>query len=87
LLARSRLRKIESTTTVHVEAWVPQRDVLPRSGGARLSRRLRNAGALRTAIQSVLESPSIRAPAQKLADEIAAMPTIESAVDQLLEMT
>ena len=44
-----------------------------------------DAGALRAALQSVLETPSIRARAQQLAAEIAAMPTIESAVDQLLE--
>jgi UDP:flavonoid glycosyltransferase YjiC (YdhE family) len=112
---------------VHVEAWVPQREVLPRAaalvchggsgtllGGlaaglpmvvagmgadqAHNGRMVARAGAgsaltkpdaatLRAAIQSVLETPSIRAQAQKLADEIAAMPTIESAVDQLLEVT
>jgi UDP:flavonoid glycosyltransferase YjiC (YdhE family) len=112
---------------VHVEAWVPQRDVLPRAAalvchggsgtllgglaaglpmvvagmgadqphngrlvaraGAGLSLTKPDVGALRAAIQSVLETLSVRARAQKLADEIAAMPTIESAVDQLLEMT
>jgi MGT family glycosyltransferase len=112
---------------VHVEAWVPQRDVLPRAAalvchggsgtllgglgaglpmvvagmgadqphngrlvaraGAGLALTKPDAGALRAAIQSVLETPSIRAQAQKLADEIAAMRTIDSAVDQLLEMT
>jgi UDP:flavonoid glycosyltransferase YjiC (YdhE family) len=112
---------------VHVEAWVPQRDVLPRAAalvchggsgtllgglaaglpmvvagmgadqphngrlvaraGAGLALTKPDAGALRAALQSVLETPSIRAQAQKLAAEIAAMPTIESAVDQLLEMT
>ena len=112
---------------VHVEAWVPQRDVLPRAAalvchggsgtllgglaaglpmvvagmgadqphngrliaraGAGLALTNPDAGALRAAIQSVLETPSIRAQAKKLADEIAAMPTIESAIDQLLEMT
>jgi hypothetical protein len=45
-----------------------------------------DAGALLAAIRSVLETPSIRAQAQKLADEIAAMPAIERAVDQLLEI-
>jgi UDP-N-acetylglucosamine:LPS N-acetylglucosamine transferase len=112
---------------VHVESWVPQRDVLPRAaalvchGGSGTllgglaaglpmvvagvgadqphnGRLVARAGAgvaltkpgadeLRAAIQSVLETPSIRAQAQKLAAEIAAMPTIESAIDQLLEMT
>ena len=112
---------------VHVEAWVPQRDVLPRAAalvchggsgtllgglaaglpmvvaamgadqphngrlvaraGAGLALTKPDAAALRAAIQSVLETPSIRAQARKLAAEIAAMPTIESAVDQLLEMT
>lgn len=111
---------------VHVEAWVPQRDVLPRAAalvchggsgtllgglaaglpmvvagvgadqphngrlvvraGAGLSLSKPDAGALRAAIRSVLETPSIRAQAQKLADEIAAMPAIERAVDQLLEI-
>jgi UDP:flavonoid glycosyltransferase YjiC (YdhE family) len=112
---------------VHVEAWVPQREVLPRAAalichggsgtllgglaaglpmvvagmgadqphngrlvaraGAGLALTKPDAGALRAAIQSVLETPSIRAQAQKLANEMAAMPTIDSAVHQLLEMT
>ena len=112
---------------VHVEAWVPQRDVLPRAAalvchggsgtllgglaaglpmviagvgadqphngrlvaraGAGLALTKPDAGALRAAIQSVLETRSVRAQAQKLADEIAAMPTVENAVDQLLEMS
>ncbi len=55
--------------------------------GAGLALTKPDAGALRAAIRSVLETPSIRAQAQRLAEEIAAMPTIESAVDQLLEMT
>ena len=111
---------------VHVEEWVPQRDVLPRAtalvchGGSgtllgglaaglpmvvagmgadqphngRLIAQARaglaltkpDAGALRAAIQSVLATPSIRAQARKLAEEIARMPTIEDAVDQLLEL-
>jgi len=112
---------------VHVEAWVPQRDVLPRAAalvchggsgsllgglaaglpmvvagmgadqphngrlvaraGVGLALTKPDAVSLRAALRSVLETPSIRAQARKLAAEIAAMPTIESAVDQLLEMT
>lgn len=111
-------------TNVHVEAFIPQRDVLPRvaavvchggSGtllgalaaglplvvvpfgadqphnaqlvaraGAGIALQERDASTLRAAIQRVLEAPEFRQGAQKLAAEIAAMPTIDDAVDVLL---
>lgn len=109
---------------VHVEAWVPQRDVLPRAAalvchggsgtvlgglaaglpmvimgvgadqphngrliaaaGAGLALTKPEASALRAAIQTVLSDAALRTHAVKLASEIAAMPSIESAVDVLL---
>jgi UDP:flavonoid glycosyltransferase YjiC (YdhE family) len=111
---------------VHVEAWIPQRDVLPRASalvchggsgtllgalaaglpmvvvgygadqphnarlvaaaGAGLALTHPDVSALRAAIQSVLGTPEIRLRAQTLASEIAAMPTIENAVDVMLAM-
>jgi len=109
---------------VHVEQWIPQRNVLPRAaalvchGGSGTllgglaaglplvvigmgadqphnGRLIAKAGAglaltkpdvseLRAAIQSVLGSPEHRLQAQRLAREIAEMPTIEEAVVRLL---
>jgi UDP:flavonoid glycosyltransferase YjiC (YdhE family) len=109
---------------VHVEAWVPQREVLARAAmlvchggsgtvlgglaaglpmvimgigadqphngrliaaaGAGLALTKPEAGPLRTAIQTVLGNAQLRTQAAKLASEIAAMPTIDSAVDVLL---
>jgi UDP:flavonoid glycosyltransferase YjiC (YdhE family) len=111
---------------VHVEVWIPQRDVLPRvsalichggsgtllgglaaglpmvvvplgadqphngrlvaAAGGGLVLAQPDAGELRAAIQTVLEDPELRRSARRIADEIAAMPTIESAVDRLLGM-
>ena len=111
---------------VHVEAWVPQRDVLSRAAmlvchggsgtvlgglaaglpmvimgigadqphngrliaaaGAGLALTQPETGALRSAIQTVLGDPELRSQAVRLASEIAAMPTIESAVDVLLRI-
>jgi len=65
----------------------PHNGRLVARAGAGLALTNPDAGALRAALQRVLETPSLRAQARKLADEIAAMPSIESAVDQLLEMT
>jgi UDP:flavonoid glycosyltransferase YjiC (YdhE family) len=112
---------------VQVEAWVPQRDVLPHAAalvchggsgtllgglaaglpmvivpfgadqphnaqlvaaaGAGLALSKPDASALRAAIQRVLDAPELRLQAQRLAREIAAMPTIDSAVDVLLGVT
>jgi MGT family glycosyltransferase len=109
---------------VHVEAWVPQRDVLPRvaalvchggsgtllvglavglpmvivplgadqphngrlvaAAGAGLALTKPDAGALRAAIQRVLDAPELRLQARRLSAEIAALPTIDGAVDGLL---
>jgi len=111
---------------VHVEAWVPQRDVLPRvaalvcHGGSgtllgglafglpivvaplgadqphngRLVAAARagltvpspDASTLRAAIESVLADPELCRGAQRLAAEIAALPTTDAAVDVLLEL-
>ena len=105
---------------VHVEPWVPQRDVLgrvtamvchggsgtllgglaaglpmvvvpfgadqPHNGelvtraGAGISLEKPDAAALGAAILKVLETPALRVEAQKLAQAIAGMPTIENAV-------
>lgn len=109
---------------VQVEAWVPQRDVLPHAAalvchggsgtllgglaaglplvivpfgadqphnaqlvaraGAGIALSKPDASTLRAAIQRVLEAPELRLQAQRLAREIAAMPTIDDAVDVLL---
>ncbi len=109
---------------VHVEAWIPQRDVLPRvaalvchggsgtllgglaagvpmvvvpfgadqphnaqlvaAAGAGLALSKPDASALRAAIRRVLDAPELRRGAQTLAREIAAMPTIDNAVDVML---
>jgi UDP:flavonoid glycosyltransferase YjiC (YdhE family) len=109
---------------VHVEAWVPQRDVLPRvaalvchggsgtllgglgagvpmvvvplgadqphngqliaAAGVGLTLPKPDAAELRAAIQRVLDAPELRQRARQLAEEIAGMPTIDSAVDVLL---
>jgi MGT family glycosyltransferase len=111
-------------SNVHVEAWVPQRDVLSRAAmvvchggsgtvlgglaaglpmvimgvgadqphngrliaaaGAGLALTKPEASELRAAIQKVLGDAQLRARAAELASEIAAMPTMESAVDVLL---
>ncbi|MEI9936223.1 MAG: glycosyltransferase [Pseudomonadota bacterium] len=111
---------------VHVEAWIPQRDVLPHvvalvchggsgtllgglaaglpmvvvpfgadqphnaqlvvAAGAGLALTKPDASALRAALQRLLAAPELRLGAQRLAREIAAMPTIDSAVDALLGM-
>lgn len=108
---------------VHIEEWVPQRDVMPRAAalvchggsgtllgglaaglpmvivplgadqphngrlvvaaGAGLALIKPDAGALRAAIQRVLATPELRHQARRLSHEIAAMPTIERAVDVL----
>lgn len=105
---------------VHVEPWVPQRDVLgrvtalvchggsgtllgglaaglpivvvpfgadqPHNGqlvaraGAGINLAKPDAAALRAAILKMLETPGLRVEARRLAQEIAAMPTIEAAV-------
>ena len=112
---------------VHVEEWIPQRDVLPHAAalvchggsgtllgglaagvpvvvvpvgadqphngrlvaaaGAGLTLTKPDAGALRAAIQTALDAPALRVHARRFADEIAAMPTIDSAIDELLGMT
>jgi UDP:flavonoid glycosyltransferase YjiC (YdhE family) len=109
---------------VHVEEWIPQRDVFPRvtalvchggsgtllgglaaglpvvlvpmfadqphngrlvaAAGAGLALIKPDAAALRSAVQTALDAPELRAHAQRLAEEIAAMPTIDDVVDALV---
>ena len=111
---------------VHVEAWVPQRDILPHAtalvchGGsgtvlgalgaglplvvvplfadqpdnarsvaaarAGLALPAPDASALRAAIERVLGDAELRRGAQRIADEMAALSPIESAVDRLVGM-
>jgi hypothetical protein len=111
---------------VHVEAWVPQRNVLSRvaalvchggsgtflgglaaglpmvvvgqgadqphnghlvaAAGAGIALSKPDASALRSAIRQALDAPELRQRAQRLASEIADMPTIASAVDVMLQM-
>ncbi len=112
---------------VHVEAWIPQRDVLPRvaalvchggsgtllgglaaglpmvvvplgadqphngrliaAAGVGLTLTNPDAAELRAALQRVLDASDLRQRARRLSEEIAAMPTIDSAVDVLLGMS
>jgi UDP:flavonoid glycosyltransferase YjiC (YdhE family) len=112
-----------SPANVHVEAWIPQRDVMPRAAalvchggsgtllgglaaglpmavlplgadqpnngrlvtaaGAGLNLDKPDASTLRDAIETLLEVPEFRRCARRIADEIAAMPTIDNAVDLL----
>jgi len=112
---------------VHVEEWIPQRDVLPRvaalvchggSGtllgglaaglpvvivpmgadqphngrlvaatGAGLTLIKPDADALRAAVQTALAGPELRLQARRLAEEIAAMPTIDDVVDAMVGLT
>jgi UDP:flavonoid glycosyltransferase YjiC (YdhE family) len=109
---------------VHVEAFVPQRDVLPRAAavvchggsgtvlgtlaagvpmvvvplgadqphnaqriaevGAGLAAPSADATTLRTAVERVLTEGAFRSHAVRLADEIAALPTVERAVAALI---
>jgi UDP:flavonoid glycosyltransferase YjiC (YdhE family) len=111
---------------VHVQAWIPQRDVFPRvaalvchggsgtllgglaaglpmvvvpfgadqphnanlvaAAGAALALSKPDASALRAAIEHVLAAAELRREAQRLASEIAALPTIDRAVEALLGM-
>lgn len=109
---------------VHVEEWVPQREVMPRAAavvchggsgtllgglaaglpmvivplgadqphngrlvvaaGAGLALNKPDANQLRAAIQRLLATPDLRLQARRLSQEMAAMPTIERAVDVLI---
>jgi MGT family glycosyltransferase len=109
---------------VHVEEWIPQRDILPRvaavvchggsgtllgglaaglpvvivplgadqphngrlvaAAGAGLMLIEPDADALRAAVQTALDAPELRLQARRLAEEIAAMPTIDDVVDVLV---
>ncbi|HEY6081039.1 MAG TPA: glycosyltransferase [Polyangiaceae bacterium] len=109
---------------VHVEAFIPQRDVLPHAAavvchggsgtllgalaaglpmvivpfgadqphnaqlvaqvGAGLALSSPDASTLGATIQRLLDAPALRQKAQSLAAEIAAMPTIDGAIDTLL---
>ncbi len=111
---------------VHVEAWIPQRDVWPHvaalvchggsgtllgglaagvpmvvvpfgadqphnarlvtQAGAGLAVTKPDASTLRAAIQRMLHTPELRVQARRIADDIAALPTIDDAVDVLLGM-
>jgi UDP:flavonoid glycosyltransferase YjiC (YdhE family) len=112
---------------VHVEAWIPQRDILPRvaalvchggsgtllgglaaglpvvivpmgadqphngrlvaAAGAGLTLVKPDAGALRAAVQTALAAPGLRLQARRLAEEIAAMPTIDDVVDAMVGLS
>jgi len=112
---------------VHVEAYVPQREVLPHAAalvchggsgtllgglaaglpmvivpfgadqphnallvahaGVGLALNQPDSGALAAAIGRVLDESEFRANARRLAEEIASLPTIESAVDALLALS
>jgi UDP:flavonoid glycosyltransferase YjiC (YdhE family) len=62
----------------------PHNAKLVAAAGAGLASSKPDAGALRAAIEKVLAAPELRREAQRLAGEIAALPTIERAVDVLL---
>ena len=112
---------------VHVEEWIPQRDILPRvaalvchggsgtllgglaaglpvvivpmgadqphngrlvaAAGAGLTLEKPDAAALRAAVQTALDGPGLRLQARRLAEEIAAMPTIDDVVDAMVGLT
>jgi UDP:flavonoid glycosyltransferase YjiC (YdhE family) len=55
--------------------------------GARLALSAPDASALRAAIVRVLDDAELRRGARRIADEMAALPNIESAVDVLVGMT
>ncbi len=67
-----------------VGADQPHNGRLIAAAGAGLALTKPEASALRAASQTVLGDAELRTQAVKLASEIAAMPTIESAVDVLL---
>jgi UDP:flavonoid glycosyltransferase YjiC (YdhE family) len=111
---------------VHVEEWVPQRDVLPRvtalvchggsgtllgglaaglplvvagfgadqphngalvaAAGAGIALDNPDVETLRAAIERALEDATLRASAQRLAAEMATMPTIGDALDRMLSL-
>jgi len=112
---------------VHVEEWIPQRDVLPRvvalvchggsgtllgglaaglpvvivplgadqphngrlvaAAGAGVTLIKPDADALRAAVQTALDRPELRLQARRVAEEIAAMPTIDDVVDAMVGLT
>ena len=46
-----------------------------------------DADALRAAVQTALDGPELRLQARRLAQEIAAMPTIDDVVDAMVGLT
>ena len=72
---------------VPVGADQPHNGRLVAAAGAGIALTKPDASALRTAIQTALDAPALRASAKRIADEIAAMPTLDSAIDELLRMT
>jgi len=57
------------------------------ASGAGLTLSEPDAAALRAAIQKALDGPELRLQARRLAEEIAAMPTIDDVVDALVGLT
>jgi UDP:flavonoid glycosyltransferase YjiC (YdhE family) len=55
----------------------------PADGGLRASRP-QDARAIRAAIEEVLDNPAYRAAATRIADEMAAMPTLDEVIAELL---
>jgi UDP:flavonoid glycosyltransferase YjiC (YdhE family) len=71
---------------VPVGADQPHNGRLVAAAGVGIALTKPDASALRGAIQTALDTPALRGSAKRIADEIAAMPTIDSAVDELLGM-
>jgi UDP:flavonoid glycosyltransferase YjiC (YdhE family) len=63
----------------------PHNGRLVAAAGAGLALTKPDAGALRAAIERVLDAPDLRLQARRLADEIAAMPAIDGDSDQVVD--
>jgi UDP:flavonoid glycosyltransferase YjiC (YdhE family) len=70
-----------------VATLLPHNERLVAAAGARLTLPKPDASALRAALERALDAPELRRQAGTLSSEIAAMPTIDDAVDVLLKMT
>ena len=65
----------------------PHNGRLVAAAGAGLTLDQPDAAALRAAIQAALDAPGLRLQARRLAEEIAAMPTIDDVVDAIVGLT
>jgi UDP:flavonoid glycosyltransferase YjiC (YdhE family) len=72
---------------VPVNADQPHNGRLVAAAGNGITLTTPDASALRAAIQTALDAPELRRSARRIADEVAAMPTIDNAVDVLLGLT